>query len=97
MSNFNTRKDRDRHGKANPHFRIKYPSRWGVMYVHHYDQYGANTPACNYDKNPGWWNRINTTRRRRAADRLMLTSILRGVDPDGVTWLADKRPSIYYW
>ncbi|WP_313487938.1 hypothetical protein [Pseudescherichia sp.] len=40
---------------------------------------------------------MNTTRRRRATDRLMLTGILRGADPEGIAWRGDKRPSIYYW
>lgn len=97
MSNFHRVIDRDRHGKPLPHFRIKYPSSEGIQYTHHRDRRGPNSPGCDYSKNPGWWNRLTTTRRRRIDDRQLLNSILRGADPEGIVWMPDKRPSEYYW
>lgn len=96
MSNFNKIKDRDQHGKAKPHFRVPYPS-YEAKYCHYADRYGRRSPGVNYNKNPGWWNNIFTTRKRRADDRANAVKILHGHDPDGIGWLCDKRPTDYYW
>lgn len=97
MSIFNTRKDRDRHGKPLPHFRVKYATKCRIKYVHHADRAGENAPRVNYGKNPGWWNNLYTTRRRRADDRALAHAIVRGADPEGLLWLPSKQPNEYYW
>lgn len=97
MSTFNKIKDRDAAGKPLPHFRIKYPSTWGIQYVHHRDRRGPNSPDIDYNKNPGWWNRLYTTKRRRADDRANIGRVMHDWDTDGLVWLRDKRPSDYYW
>ena len=47
--------------------------------------------------NPGRWNRIFTTKPRRADDRANEWRILAGYDPDGLVWMPDRRPNVYYW
>lgn len=49
------------------------------------------------DANPSWWNRIFTTKSRRADDRLNEWRILAGSDPDELIWMLDRHPDIYYW
>ncbi|MDI5454216.1 hypothetical protein MJM04_27735, partial [Salmonella enterica subsp. enterica serovar Cerro] len=39
MSNFNTRKDRDRNGNPLPHYRINYLSSEGISYIHYRDSH----------------------------------------------------------
>lgn len=97
MSTFNTRKDRDRHGKPLPHYRIKYPSSEGIQYTHHRDRRGPNSPGCDYSKNPGWWNRLTCTHRRRVDNRANINRVLRGVEPDALLWMPGNRPGEYYW
>lgn len=48
-------------------------------------------------RNPGWYNRLHNTRRRRAADLIGLRLVTKGVDPDALSWRRDKKPSVYYW
>lgn len=96
MSTFNTRRDRDGRGKAKPHFRVQYASP-DAKHIHHADRRGEHAPRCNYSKNPGWWDNIFTTRRRRTDDRLKAAAVMRGADPDGLAWLMDKRPMTYWW
>lgn len=45
MSNFNTRKDRDRNGNPLPHYRINYLSSEGITYIHYRDQ--STSLGCN--------------------------------------------------
>lgn len=97
MSTFNTRRDRDKHGKAKGHYLVQYPSQDGSKYIHHADHRGDNAPSVNYSKNPAWWDNLYTTRRRRTDDRLKAVSVLRGADPDGIAWFPNKRPGDYYW
>ena len=96
MSNFNKVKDRDRHGKAKPHFRVQYPS-YAAKHCHHADRYGERAPGMSYNNNPGWWDNLYTTRRRRADDRINAGKILHGRDPDSICWMPDKKPTEYYW
>lgn len=97
MSTFNTRKDRDRHGKPLPHWRVQYATRCHVKHIHYAERYGENAPRANYSKNPGYWNNVYTTRRRRAEERTHAQAIVTGADPDGLLWLPSNRPSEYYW
>lgn len=97
MSTFNPRKDRDRHGKPLPHWRVQYATRSRVKYIHYADRNGDNAPGVNYSKNPGYWNNLYTTRRRRANDRPQAHAVMTGADADSLLWLPDNRPSEYYW
>ncbi|EDY2030089.1 hypothetical protein GTB64_004531 [Salmonella enterica] len=97
MSVFNARKDRDGHGKAKPHFRVKYASPDAKL-MHHRDRRNwENMPRCNYSANPADWNRLYTTRRRRADDLANCRAIELGYDPEGVLWSPDRYPTEYYW
>lgn len=97
MSVFNTRKDRDRHGKPLPHWRIDYPSSEGVKHIHHSQKNGPGGPRCDYSKSPGWWYRLTSTRPRRMADRTNAVRVLRGADPDGIIWRLHNKPQIYFY
>ena len=97
MSTFNTRRDRDKHGKAKGHYLVQYPSQDDSKYIHHSDHRGDNASSVNYSKNPAWWDNLYTTRSRRADDRLKAVSVLRGAAPDGIAWFPNKRPGDYYW
>ncbi|EBH1551254.1 hypothetical protein FKC64_00665 [Salmonella enterica] len=92
MSNFNTRKDRDRNGNPPPHYRINYPS-----YIHYRDRSTSRQPRWDATKSPGWWRRLMTTRPRRAANRINVVRVLRGADPDGLSWRTGNRPQIYFY
>lgn len=83
MSVFNTRRDRFPNGKPKPH-KFKWP-----------DNYPAG--ASYVSKSPGWWNNLCTTKRRRMNDSEQRHHVLRGKDPDGLLWLPDKRPQVYYY
>ncbi len=54
MSNFNTRKDRDRNGNPLPHYRINYPSSEGITYIHYRDRSTLRLPRWDATKSPGW-------------------------------------------
>lgn len=97
MSNFNTRKDRDRNGNPLPHYRINYPSSEGITYIHHRDRCAPRQPRWDATKLPGWWSRLTTTCPRRVADRINVVRVLRGTDPDGLSWHSGKRPKIYFY
>ncbi|EON2338967.1 hypothetical protein ACLLKL_001936 [Escherichia coli] len=97
MSVFNARKDRDGHGKAKPHYRVKYSTSDGQVIHHRHKRDWENVPHCNYSANPGWWDNLHTTRPRRAADRNNLRAIVTGGDAEGIAWLPGNRPSNYYW
>ena len=93
MSTFNTRKDRLPSGKAKPHYHIDFRSRPAAKYVHPGDRW----PRINVNKNPAWWNRLYTTRKRRADDRANLNRVIQGWDLDGLVWAVNNRPTEYYW
>lgn len=97
MSNFNTRKDRDRNGNPLPHYRINYPSSEGITYIHHRDRCAPRQPRWDATKSLGWWRRLMTTRPRRAANRINVVRVLRGADPDGLSWRTGNRPQIYFY
>ncbi len=82
MSTFNTRKDRYPDGKPKPH---------------KYDLSRYPTWRHFYNKNKSWWNRHYTTKPRRHDDNQKLHQILRGRDPDGISWTLDHKPLIWYW
>ncbi|WHZ19626.1 MAG: hypothetical protein OJF55_001775 [Rhodanobacteraceae bacterium] len=47
---------------------------------------------------PKWWRRLFMTRPRRHANAACCTSIIKGDDPDGVTYpLGNRKPHVYYW
>lgn len=94
MSTFNTRRDRDCHGKPLPHWRMQYSTLCRVKHIHYADRYGDNAPRVNYSKNPGYWNNLYTTRRRRADECALAHAVVTGADPDSLLWL---RPLEYYW
>ncbi|EAM6792394.1 hypothetical protein E0G74_01370 [Salmonella enterica] len=97
MSVFNSRKDRDGHGKAKPHYRVKYSSP-DAKHIHHADRRNwEKAPRCNYSANPGWWDRLYHTRPRRADDRNNARAIVKGYDAEGVVWMLHNRPYIYFW
>lgn len=54
-------------------------------------------PSCWIGTNPGWWNRTFTTKPRRADDRENEWRVLAGYDPDGLVWMPDRRPNVYFW
>jgi len=54
-------------------------------------------PAYWINHNPGRWNRLYTTRKRRAADRRNAWLVIAGCDPDGMVWMPERRPTEYYW
>lgn len=83
MSVFNTRKDRLPNGKAKPH-KMKAWERYPAM-------------RRFYNKSPAYWNRIYTTKRRRASDRELIYKVVSGSDLDGIAWSPDNYPTIYYW
>ncbi|EBA6160037.1 hypothetical protein BIW22_20705 [Salmonella enterica] len=97
MSVFNARKDRDTHGKAKPHFRVKYASP-DAKHMHHADRRNwEKVPRCNYGANPAEWNRLYTTSRRRASDKLNRRAVELGDDAEGILWSPDNYPTEYYW
>lgn len=97
MSNFNTRKYRDRNGNPLPHYRINYLSSEGITYIHYRDRNTSSLPRWDATKSPGWWRRLMTTRPRRAANRINVVRVLRGADPDGLLWRTGNRPQIYFY
>lgn len=69
-----------------------------------YDRTSAGTkrsyikvPYRFYWRNPSWWNRIYTTKKRRADDRINQFNILRGSDPDSIVWMPDRKPDSWFW
>jgi len=54
-------------------------------------------PAYWISHNPGHWNRLYTTRKRRAADRHNSRLVVKEHHPDGIVWMPDRRPTEYYW
>ena len=50
-----------------------------------------------YWRNPSWWNRIYTTKKRRVDDRKNLFEITKGCDPDFIVLMLDKKPDNYFW
>lgn len=70
MSTFNTRKDRKPDGSPKAHN------------LSQFERYPS--ARAFYNKSPSWWNRLHTTRRRRADDLLNLRSIVKGSDADAL-------------
>lgn len=83
MSTFNTRKDRNPDGTPKAHN------------LKQYDRYPSM--RAFYNKSPAWWNRMYTTKRRRANDRQNLYLVIDGQDPESLLWLPDSFPQIFYW
>jgi len=50
-----------------------------------------------YWRNPSWWNRIYTTKKRRGDDRINLFKIIKNCDPEWIIWMPDKKPDSYFW
>ncbi|WP_411888377.1 hypothetical protein [Hydrocarboniphaga effusa] len=47
---------------------------------------------------PGWWVRLQVNRPRRHENRYLCHRVLRGFDPEGMTWpLGSHKPHVYYW
>lgn len=46
---------------------------------------------------PRWWDKLHHTRPARSATRALERAVLRGRDPDGMTWPDGRKPHIYYW
>lgn len=83
MSVFNTRRDRRPDGTPKAHNLKKY-ERYPSM-------------RAFYNKSPSWWDHLHTTKRRRADDRQNLFRIIEGRDPEGIIWMRDNFPQIFYW
>ena len=92
MSTFNTRKDRDRNGKAKPHKHSGIPTLTGKW------RHPSMDCWVNYST-PGdhEWKRLYTTLRRRADDRRQCHRVMQGDDPEGIVWFPDCYPQIYYY
>lgn len=68
-------------------FYNKYPHRIKDRKDYHY-----------WMKTPSDWNRLYHTKRRRAAERDLITKIKNGqIDADNVSWPDGLKPEIYYW
>lgn len=83
MSVFNSRKDRLPNGKAKPH-KFKSWERFPSL-------------RAFYNKSPSDWNRLYTTKRRRADDKEKLHKVIAGYDADGIAWSPDNYPTQYNW
>ncbi len=46
---------------------------------------------------PRWHDILYHTRRNRACNRLTVTKVLQGIDPEGIAWPLDRKPHIYFW
>lgn len=46
---------------------------------------------------PRWWDKVYHTGPARAQSRALERRVLRGDDPDNMTWLTNHKPHIYYW
>ena len=91
MSTFNTRKDRDRNGKAKPHKHSGIPTLTGKW------RHPSMDCWVNYST-PGdhEWKRLYTTLRRRADDRRQCHRVMQGDDPEGIVWFPDCYPPSLY-
>ena len=92
MSTLNTRKDRDRNGKAKLHNHSGIPTLTGKW------RHPSMDCWVNYST-PGdhEWKRLYTTLRRRAGDRRQCHRVMQGDDPEGIVWFPDCYPQIYYY
>ena len=79
MSTLNTRKDRDRNGKAKLHNHSGIPTLTGKW------RHPSMDCWVNYST-PGdhEWKRLYTTLRRRADDRRQCHRVMQGDDPEGI-------------
>lgn len=96
MSTFNTRKDRDRRGKAGAHKHTDCACITGKFY--HPDVNNKYNFQINYcTAGTHEWKRTYSTIPRRSHDRLNIHLVMRGVDPDGISWYPDRYPDNWYW
>lgn len=83
MSVFNSRKDRFPNGKAKPH-NLKARDRFPTLRAY-------------FNKSSSDWNRLYTTKRRRANDKEKLHKVIAGYDADGIAWSPDNYPTLENW
>ncbi|WP_149330356.1 hypothetical protein [Citrobacter braakii] len=96
MSVFNTRRDRDRHGKPKPHCHVGYPGCDGRM-MHHRNRTSGLWPDWNPCHCPSAWTRLFMTRPRRAKEAVALGRIMKGADHDGILFPHRTKPHVYYY
>ncbi len=93
MSTFNTHKDRNRHGKPLPHWRVQYATHYRIKHIHCIVRYGDNAPRVNHGINPRLWNSfLYMTRRRRIDDRALAYAVVTGEDSDSLLWYRTIGP-----
>jgi hypothetical protein len=47
---------------------------------------------------PGWWTKLHMTRPKRRENARVCLLVLKGDDPDGLTFpLGNRKPHEYYW
>lgn len=47
---------------------------------------------------PSWWTTLTMHRPQRRHEKALLHAVMRGSDPDGITWpLGNHKPHNYYW
>nr|WP_306440535.1 hypothetical protein [Pectobacterium polaris] len=61
-----------------------------------YRRVGEKFSSCArfFDKSPGWFRAMMSTRPERRVVRKLLKS---GADPDGIAFPARKRAAVYWW
>jgi hypothetical protein len=58
----------------------------------------ADKPNYMCWSTPSWWTRMTYHVPRRQDTRRMIHQIMRGADPDGITfWPGNNKPHEYYW
>ena len=58
---------------------------------------GEGHDYCWYTNYPRAWDKVFHTRPARARTRQLETLVLKGHDPDNMTWPVYRRPHRYYW
>lgn len=58
------------------------------------DRFDSRIWLRNY---PRWWDKCFHTRPSRTKTRRLENRVLRGEDPDNMTWPDGRKPHIYYW
>ena len=46
---------------------------------------------------PRWWDKAFHIRPARSVTKAKANAVLRGADPDDMTWPDGRKPHIYYW
>lgn len=83
MANFKRRRPRQSPGRAAK------GTAWKRTQWHSYNW------MCHW---PAWWDRTFHTRKKRARNKALVRKVMKGADPDGVTFpLGNRKPHIYYW